>query len=148
MPESESYLDGSQLFNFKTHDGQDPVYADAELAEPEVVHYTATEAAATPLAQPRPAKVASNGQGKGISLRTRSMADVLAEQGDFAGAIEIYSELEGQAKSGEELADLKQKISTLRHQQQAGYVPPKPEKSGVINLLEALSERLEARAQN
>lgn len=47
------------------------------------------------------------------TLRTRSMAEVLAEQGDFAGALEIYQELEAAASSPEEAAVLHQRVVSL-----------------------------------
>ena len=61
-----------------------------------------------------------------FSLRTRSMAEVLAEQGDIKGALDIYHELE-QPPQQEESASGKDKL---------------------ISMLEALAERVEARAQD
>lgn len=87
-----------------------------------------------------------------FSLRTRSMAEVLAEQGDFAGALEIYQELSSQASSPEEAADLQYRISTLTAHLGAAQEPaPAPEpvtspgKHRVLTVLEALAERLENR---
>lgn len=87
-----------------------------------------------------------------FSLRTRSMAEVLAEQGDFAGALEIYQELSSQASSPEEAADLQYRISTLTAHLGAAQEPaPAPEpvtspgKHRVLSVLEALAERLENR---
>ena len=48
-----------------------------------------------------------------FSLRTRSMAEVLAEQGDIKGALDIYHELAASAVHPEESADLRQRIATL-----------------------------------
>lgn len=90
-----------------------------------------------------------------FSLRTRSMAEILAEQGDFSGALEIYQELIGQATSPEEAADLTYRISTLTShlglaQELPHSVDPLPDSlSGrhrVLSVLEALAERLETRA--
>lgn len=93
-----------------------------------------------------------------FSLRTRSMAEVLAEQGDIKGALDIYHELAAAAVSPEESADLQQRIATLSaHLNCAQNVeqaqPPQQEESArgkdkLISMLEALAERVEARAQN
>jgi tetratricopeptide (TPR) repeat protein len=48
-----------------------------------------------------------------ISLRTRSMADVLAEQGDIPGALDIYNELLAAAQAEEEKKALKHRIDVL-----------------------------------
>lgn len=48
-----------------------------------------------------------------ITLRTRSMADVLAEQGDIPGALDIYNELLVAAASEEEKKALQQRIDVL-----------------------------------
>ncbi len=88
-----------------------------------------------------------------FSLRTRSMAEVLAEQGDYAGALEIYQELVHAASSTEEKMDLEQRMNTLQHK--LNTIPEKvtlPEneqdssgKFRVLSVLEALAERLENR---
>lgn len=93
-----------------------------------------------------------------FSLRTRSMAEVLAEQGDIRGALDIYHELAAAAISPEETADLQQRISTLSarlgNAQEADEAQPpvQPEtasgKDKLISMLEALAERVEARAQS
>lgn len=48
-----------------------------------------------------------------ISLRTRSMADVLAEQGDIPGALDIYNELLAAASSEEEKKALQHRVDVL-----------------------------------
>ena len=95
-----------------------------------------------------------------FSLRTRSMAEVLAEQGDYAGALEIYQELSALAATPEEAADLQYRISTLSAHLGAVHDPcPEPDlgpapvsgasptggKHRVLTVLEALAERLENR---
>lgn len=94
---------------------------------------------------------------EGFSLRTRSMAEVLAEQGDVRGALDIYQELEAAAATSEERADLHQRIATLTARlsgqpmlEPAADQPLEavPGKEKLINVLEALAERVEARAQN
>ncbi len=96
------------------------------------------------------------GSDECFSLRTRSMAEVLAEQGDIKGALDIYHELA--AVSPEESTDLQQRIATLSARlgsvQEVGQEkPPQQEESAsgkdkLISMLEALAERVEARAQN
>ncbi|WP_297670828.1 tetratricopeptide repeat protein [uncultured Desulfovibrio sp.] len=89
-----------------------------------------------------------------FSLRTRSMAEVLAEQGDIRGALDIYHELAAAAVDPEESADLRQRIATLSARlssaQPAVDAAPEPArgKDRLISMLEALAERVEARAQN
>ena len=92
-----------------------------------------------------------------FSLRTRSMAEVLAEQGDIRGALDIYNELAAAATLPEECADLQHRIATLTarlgHQAEEAEPAPAPEpESGrstdkLISMLEALAERVEARAR-
>ena len=93
-----------------------------------------------------------------FSLRTRSMAEVLAEQGDIKGALDIYHELAAAATAPEESADLRKRIATLNAR--LGSAPPveqtqEPAEAGgstgkdkLISMLEALAERVEARAHS
>ena len=111
--------------------------------------------AAPPAAAPEADILADDDGEEGeerFSLRTRSMAEVLAEQGDYAGALEIYQELSAQAASPEEAADLQYRISTLTAHLGAAQQPvpepeatPSPSKHRVLSVLEALAERLENR---
>ena len=93
-----------------------------------------------------------------FSLRTRSMAEVLAEQGDFNGALDIYHELHAAAISLEEKEDLEKCISLLESKIIAAqeldltsaaqeYDEPGSGQDKLITMLEALAERVEARAQ-
>ncbi|MDR2743981.1 MAG: hypothetical protein LBB66_02110 [Desulfovibrio sp.] len=92
-----------------------------------------------------------------FSLRTRSMAEVLAEQGDIKGALDIYQELAAAATMPVEKADLLQRIATLNAKLVMAAVTPAAqtasepeaaaEKVKLINKLEALAERVEARAR-
>lgn len=89
-----------------------------------------------------------------FSLRTRTMAEVLAEQGDNAGALEIYKELAANASTEDRpaiearMAELSAKAA---HSQEPGSKPddvePDPDKNRVVELLESLARRLEERAQ-
>ena len=88
-----------------------------------------------------------------FSVRTRSMAEVLAEQGDVQGALDIYHELAAAAIDMEESADLNKRIATLNTR--LGNVQPFTApaetirgKDTLISMLEALAERVEARAQH
>lgn len=96
-----------------------------------------------------------DGGEENFSLRTRSMAEVLAEQGDVRGALDIYHELAAAAVDPGENADLRQRITTLnaRLGNTAEEQTPDPfqasssGKDKLISMLEALAERVEARAQ-
>ncbi len=91
-----------------------------------------------------------------FSLRTRSMADVLAEQGDIKGALEIYHEL-GAGASEQERAELAERITELEGRLESS--PPDAQAPGekaaapgadgarLVDLLESLAKRLEARAR-
>ncbi len=89
-----------------------------------------------------------------FSLRTRSMAEVLAEQGDFAGALEIYQELVNDATSPQEKEDLQSRMNTLsthlgtveEKSEHEDEVTSSPGKDRILSVLETLAERLESRA--
>ena len=111
-----------------------------------------------------------------VTLRTRSMAEVLAEQGDISGALEIYQELEAAAPTPEEAAVLRERVMALAAQinerpdagsreksEREAPVPDTADKGAnasqdsggdsgaspvtMLNLLETLADRLEARAR-
>ncbi|OIO01325.1 MAG: hypothetical protein AUJ49_08145 [Desulfovibrionaceae bacterium CG1_02_65_16] len=94
------------------------------------------------------------------SFRTRTMAELLASQGDYAGALGIYRELWGRALNDQERADLSGRIKTLEAGLAAAPAPeaaPKPvveedpfgkhAKNRLMSTLEALAARLESRVQ-
>ncbi len=91
-----------------------------------------------------------------FSLRTRSMAEVLAEQGDYAGAVEIYQELISNAASSQEKEDLQYRMSTLSayvgNTQEKPVVEEdvakSPGKDRILSVLETLAVRLESRVQS
>ncbi len=111
-----------------------------------------------------------------FSLRTRSMAEVLAEQGDYTSALEIYRELVQAATTEEEKQDLLSRIVTLSgmsgghsgHSDQGSRIAAKavstsqvsgtieakdgkvssPGKERVISVLATLADRLESRAHS
>ncbi|MDL2316855.1 tetratricopeptide repeat-containing protein [Desulfovibrio sp. OttesenSCG-928-A18] len=94
-----------------------------------------------------------------FSLRTRTMAEVLAEQGDINGALEIFKELMQEAPA-EEKASLEARMSELTAQKEGSAVAaeesqeaeknapaPGAESTRLVSLLESLAQRLEARAR-
>ena len=89
-----------------------------------------------------------------FTLRTKSMADVLAGQSDISGALEIYHELASRAESPEERREFNARIMQLSSSQDQAVdasapLPPDvapPGKQRMQHLLELLAERLEARA--
>ena len=87
-----------------------------------------------------------------FSLRTRSMADVLAEQGDIKGALDIYMELSAGAE-GREYEELNKKIAELQAKLAilSEKTLPQPDdqaKENLLGILEALARRVEARVNN
>lgn len=91
-----------------------------------------------------------------VTVRTRTMADILVKQGDVRGALEIYRDLLRTSPPGsrkDELAavvrDLESRAGTRPAKAPAGEKkakPPKGETSGVADTLKKLARRLEARA--
>jgi len=94
------------------------------------------------------------------SYRTRTMAELLASQGDFGGALGIFRELWGRALDDKERADLSSRIKTLEDglaQMPAPGTEPqavvnedpfgKHAKNRLMSTLEALAARLESRIQ-
>lgn len=88
-----------------------------------------------------------------FSLRTRSMAEVLAEQGDIGGALDIYKELMTTA-APEEKASLSARAEELTARMAAGSEARHEEKASsngestrLVSLLESLAQRLEDRAR-
>lgn len=91
------------------------------------------------------------------SLRTRTMASLLASQGDTRGALAIYRELLASAKSDAEKAELEGYIKVLEsgpeEQAAGGSVAQdadpfgKHAKNRLIGTLEVLASRFEARAR-
>lgn len=94
------------------------------------------------------------------TLRTRSMADVLAEQGDIVGALEIYQELEAAAPTPEEARELHDSVVALASRMAGSSGEPGEQtemgepsygdvggQNKLMSLLESLADRLEARAR-
>ena len=98
--------------------------------------------------------------GGASSLRTRSYAEVLAEQGDYDTALSIYSELAASAAPADREADEKRvaELKRLKQASQAGRQPqndetvtPEPKNDPdpkMISLIDALARRCDARARS
>lgn len=87
--------------------------------------------------------------GESISERTLSMARILADQGDLKGALEICDELTEQVTSREELekiTELRSDILDARNNSAPEKADTATSKDRIVHTLEALAERLEARA--
>lgn len=87
------------------------------------------------------------------SFRTKTMADLLASQGDVSGALEIYRELMHSTVSDDRRAELQARIVELEGN--GGVEPVKHgdafsehSKNRLISTLETLAARFEARVQN
>lgn len=120
-----------------------------------------------PTAAPQTKPEAPAGSSRGreaFSLRTRSMAEVLAEQGDMASAIDIYQELMQTASAEEqqiftdrieELARLAaESPAVVRHEaddyeeeDEDDSEAPTVESTRLVSLLESLAQRLEDRVR-
>lgn len=94
------------------------------------------------------------------SFRTRTMAELLASQGDFGGALGIYRDLWGHALDEQEKAELSGRIKCLENglaaapqSDDAPKIDPhddpfgKHAKNRLMSTLEALAARLESRIQ-
>ena len=93
-----------------------------------------------------------------FSLRTKTMAAVLMEQGDFQGALDIYEELlaandkpEKQAELQTRINDLKARIKSSEVQiskEESSTKEPLQGKQKLLDALEHLAKRLEVRAED
>ncbi|XPV74900.1 MAG: tetratricopeptide repeat protein [Desulfovibrio sp.] len=92
------------------------------------------------------------------SLRTRTMADILAAQNDFQGALDIYEELLVQAGDENERTQLKARIEIARTGLESLDIVPatraeapdvfsRHSRNRLIGTLETLASRFEARVQ-
>jgi len=87
------------------------------------------------------------------SFRTKTMADLLASQGDIDGALEIYRELVHSTVSDERRAELKARIAELEAGGKAEPVKREDPfsahaKNRLISTLETLASRFEARVRS
>jgi len=86
-------------------------------------------------------------------VKTRTMADLLAKHGDYASALEIYEELRNITTSDLEQQQIAVRIQELQSLAATGAYPVKPgeperpkAKVKLVSMLEALANRLDARA--
>ncbi|MEW5772077.1 MAG: tetratricopeptide repeat protein [Thermodesulfobacteriota bacterium] len=108
--------------------------------------------------EPEPGPDEEAGDESEGNIRTRTMADLLADQGDYKGALAIYRELAAAAQ-GDEADELEGLAATMQSKLRRGAGAPAPArekrpepaplpgKEKLLSTLEALAERLEARAQ-
>lgn len=87
------------------------------------------------------------------TVKTRTMADLLARHGDYSSALDIYAELLRLAATDGDKAALSARIDEIRSLMSAGTAPAKPEaaqqpksKAKLVSMLETLATRLDARA--
>lgn len=123
------------------------------VAPPETEPFANEQAVVLPDASP---EVEEEEQEEGFSLRTRSMAEVLAEQGDIVGALEIYEELLQNADPSENNSlegraeELRRRLGAPQGAEEKTEVKA-PAASGesnrLVTLLESLAQRLESRAR-
>lgn len=127
--------------------------------------------AKAPAASGKTAPVRRDEDNGKLDYRTRSMAELLAQQGDFQGAADIYKELVAAAPEGAGRVELNARLRELLAQagqsapenegegatsepeataespaEGAAEEQPKQGKKRLIHTLEALAQRLEARA--
>ncbi len=176
----------TQLAGQPVSDAQLPVEKSGQKAEDQLAKPAAGPLGLAEQALDRPAEQASVPQAdepvqfvaerietdETVSLKTRSMAQILAEQGDLDGALIIYEELAAQEPDS---AELRRRICELKRQKADGgdrsrygnldteavtvpsqktleastaSAPQESKQSGgnVVALLESLADRLEARA--
>ncbi len=97
-----------------------PVYAQGAGAMPRTDSSPISHPAQV---KPTEAKETAAPNASKCSLRTRSMAELLAEQGDVEGAIRIFEELLAHASAAEKPA-LESRLAGLRsHEDEFAYVP-------------------------
>lgn len=141
------------------------VAADKQVAAPVRMEGTEKAPANTPAEAPVRTKSAEKAveesAEEAISLRTRTMADILADQGDFAAAAEIYQELAEKAQGEEKQRLLSHSEGLKARIGEAPAIILEPEEpdtdddagsdpadgSRLVDLLESLAERLEERSR-
>ena len=80
------------------------------------------------------------------SLRTRSMAHILEEQGAFGEAAAIYRELLNECTCEEERAELSARLESLSQRADSPQ-PPQSAATGILDMLETLAVRLENKSR-
>ncbi len=93
------------------------------------------------------------GSASRAEVKTRTMADLLARHGDYSSSLEIYGELLRLASSPQEKQALASRIKEIETQMASGAAPARQQaarepksKAKLVSMLEALANRLDARA--
>lgn len=159
--------------SFHTTPVEEPSLADAELLEsmleesapvreqpPRVAPFLPNKAKPEHMVHDEDSGHMADENPEEPTLRTRSMADVLAEQGDIVGALEIYQELEAAAPTPEEARELHDSVVALASRMAGNSGEPGEQtemgepsygdvggQNKLMSLLESLADRLEARAR-
>jgi len=139
----------------------EPLMAPADTVMPAFRPAEPTASPAKDEAPVEPAEAPYEGPAPDAgSFRTRTMAELLASQGDFGGALGIFRELWGHALDEQDKAELSGRIKRLEEglaaEPQADTSPKidphddpfgKHAKNRLMSTLEALAARLESRIQ-
>ncbi|MCF8029288.1 MAG: hypothetical protein K9K39_00145 [Desulfohalobiaceae bacterium] len=166
--ESEGQADAAAAVRFLARYFQDQVSSWGEILlrgtrDPKLEGKTARVAEAPPEAELGMVAPSSSGAGGGTAqegedggdpYRTKTMADILSSQGDYAQALDIYSELQAASDSQEQREKLQERIDWVKRQIEAASgkdmvqgeeEPSSGEEMKLLHRLERLAERLEAR---
>ncbi|MBQ4133396.1 MAG: tetratricopeptide repeat protein [Desulfovibrionaceae bacterium] len=148
------------------------VGADAEIEDEASIQSSPVSSEAVPVDMPAPQLIAADDKSairaliadsseqeaeeEPFSLRTKTMAGLLVEQGDLLGALEIYEELLAAAATADAQAELQSRIDSLKKKMKGAepVASPKTEeneeplhgKEKLLDALENLARRLEVRA--
>ena len=165
--ESEGQLDAAAAVRFLARYFQDQAFSWSEVLlrgtqDPKLEKETPGVAEASPesdLGMAAPGCLGAGGatakgEGGGDPYRTKTMADILSSQGDYAQALDIYSELQAASDSQEQREKLQESIDWAKRQievssgkdmVQGEEEPSSGEETKLLHRLERLAERLEAR---
>lgn len=165
--EFEGQLDAAAAVRFLARYFQDQVSSWGEVLlrgtrGPQLEEKTAGVAEAPPhselgMADPGDsgsAGATAKGEEGSDPYRTKTMADILSSQGDYAQALDIYSELQAASDSQEQREKLQEKIDWVKRQIEASSGKDMVqgeeqlsfgEETKLLHRLERLAERLEAR---
>lgn len=172
-PSAQERSSSSSSSSFRTAPVEEPSLADAELLEsmleesapvreqpPRATPFLPNKAKPDHMVHDEDSGHMADENPEEPTLRTRSMADVLAEQGDIVGALEIYQELEAAASTPEEARELHDSVVALASRMAGNSGEPGEQtemgepsygdvggQNKLMSLLESLADRLEARAR-
>ena len=172
-PSAQEPSSSSSSSSFRTAPVEEPSLADAELLEsmleesapvreqpPRATPFLPNKAKPDHMVHDEDSGHMADENPEEPTLRTRSMADVLAEQGDIVGALEIYQELEAAAPTPEEARELHDSVVALASRMAGNSGEPGEQtemgepsygdvggQNKLMSLLESLADRLVARAR-